>query len=113
MRRITMLFTFALLASACDEPDQAAHERVYVEVSADNADILSEDGELIRSLAPEELSIVLEGGEQVSIGSPDDLIVAPEDPEQVGMRCFVCGPLFPIGGGYYGAICKEVACQAQ
>ena len=82
-------------------------------MSADNADIRSEDGEFIQSIAPDELSIVLRDGEHVADGRPEDLVVAPMDPEQIGMRYFVCGPLYPIGGGRYAAVCQEVACQAQ
>lgn len=105
MRRITMLLTFALFTPACDEPEQTARERVYIEMSADNADIFSEDGELIRSVAPDELSLVLEDGEQVSTDSPDDLTVVPDEPEQANMRCFACGWPIPI--------CVELVCQQK
>lgn len=79
MRRIIM--TLTLFTPACDDPDQLESEPAFIiEMSASEAHIRSEEGELLVSAAPDALRIAQEEEGAAGVGSLDQLSIVPEDP---------------------------------
>lgn len=82
MKHITtiMLATLALCIPACEDPDRAdsLSQPVVIDLSADDAEIRTPVGQVLMSIAPEDLSMVeveapVEGLENLSAAAQDPL----------------------------------------
>lgn len=103
----TILAAFAFLNPGCDDPDQAdsLSQPVVIDLSADDAEIRTPEGEELMSLAPEELSMVevdapVDGLENLSAPAQDPLAWcwACKGCQNNGngtITCWGCKPLHP------------------
>jgi hypothetical protein len=106
MKRLALILSLGLtLTPACDDPGQIdGLKPVFIAMSADSADIRSEDGELLRSVSPNDLTITLD--EVMDVHTFDQLSALPEDPQA---NCLYCRGCVDNGNGTITCICREVS----